>query len=128
MSDDEKPSITAAYDYYGLQILGRDVGQWRKAQCPIPDHEDSNPSASINEDACRWRCHACDRGGDIYDLIMEQEPEVVGLVAAKRRAAQLFGEGDGTVRGEQGRSGLLPPRKRHRQGRRNITAPWMRLG
>lgn len=125
MSDDEKPSITALYDHYGIAIIGRDVGGWRKASCPLPDHEDTNPSASVNEEACRWRCHTCNKGGDVWDLIEELEPDVEGLRAAKRRAAELLGhETNGS---DNASSGLSVRRNKRRPGRSNWSAPWTRL-
>lgn len=39
--------------------------------CPLPGHEDKNPSASIDltkGDGGVWACHRCDDGGDKYDL------------------------------------------------------------
>lgn len=122
--DDEKPNIMLAYDYYGIEVLGRDVGGWRKSACPMPDHEDANPSASVNEEACRWRCHTCDRGGDIYDIIIERE-SLAGLTAAKRRAAELFGEGGGV---SDNGSSLLPARRNRGRSNKAIRpAPWTRL-
>jgi DNA primase len=126
MDEDEKPNILLAYDYYGIEVLGRDVGGWRKASCPLPEHEDTNPSASVNEEACRWRCHTCDKGGDIYDLIMERE-NLAGLFAAKQFAARVFGEGDSEVRGERGGSSLLPRRSGNRKRSGVRAAPWTRL-
>lgn len=124
MDDDEKPNIMLAYDYYGIEVLGRDVGGWRKSACPMPDHEDANPSASVNEEACRWRCHTCDRGGDVWDIVMEREPDVNGLTAAKRRAEELFGE---TSKGSDNGSSLLPVRRNKRRSRDVRPAPWTRL-
>lgn len=37
-------------------------------RCPIPGHEDATPSASMNIDKGVWHCHACEQGGDAYDL------------------------------------------------------------
>lgn len=127
MDDDEKPSIVLAFEHYGVQILGPDRGSWRKSECPLPDHEDTNPSASVNEEACRWRCHTCDKGGDVFDLIMELETDVAGLFAARKRAAELFGESHSEVRGERGGSSLLPRRKGNQQRGSVRPAPWMRL-
>lgn len=124
--DEDKPSILLAYDYYGIEVLGRDVGGWRKASCPLPDHEDSNPSASVNEEACRWRCHTCDRGGDIYDIIIERE-SLAGLTAAKQFAARVFDSGSGSVSPERGGSSLLPPRKRNKPRGGYRVQPWQRL-
>lgn len=123
--DDEKENILLAYDYYGIEVLGRDVGGWRKASCPLPEHEDANPSASVNEEACRWRCHTCDKGGDIWDLIQEREPDINGLAAAKRRAAELFGESSNV---RDNGSSLLPARRTQRRGGKQVRpAPWTRL-
>lgn len=39
--------------------------------CPLPGHEDKNPSASIDltkGDGGVWACHRCSDGGDKYDL------------------------------------------------------------
>lgn len=45
--------------------------KWEKAQCPF--HSDKRPSASLNWGKSRFRCHACDIGGDAIDIVMEQE-------------------------------------------------------
>lgn len=123
--DDEKPNIVLAFEFYGIDIIGRDSGQWRKAACPIPEHEDANPSASVNEEACRWRCHTCDQGGDVWDLIQIREPDISGLAAAKRRANELFGETGTSDNGSS--SGLLPRRTGGRRNRGVRAAPWTRL-
>lgn len=44
---------------------------WEKAHCPF--HKDTKASASINWGKSRFRCHACDIGGDAIDLVMENE-------------------------------------------------------
>lgn len=124
--DDElvKPSLFQAFEHYGVRILGPDRGSWVKSECPRPEHEDANPSASVNEEAGRWRCHTCDVGGDVFDLIMEQEPDVEGFAAAKRRAEELFGE---MSKGSDNGSGLLPRRTSGRRNRGVRAAPWTRL-
>jgi hypothetical protein len=45
--------------------------RWDKAHCPF--HRDKKASASVNWGKSRFRCHACDIGGDAIDLVMEQE-------------------------------------------------------
>lgn len=37
-------------------------------RCPVPGHNDSNPSAWINTSKNTWYCAACERGGDTWDL------------------------------------------------------------
>lgn len=36
--------------------------------CPLPGHEDKNPSACANTDTNLWMCYRCQQGGDILDL------------------------------------------------------------
>lgn len=37
-----------------------------RCRCPLPDHEDRNPSASYKGRV--WMCHRCGIGGDVYTL------------------------------------------------------------
>lgn len=36
--------------------------------CPVPGHEDRNPSAWLSIDKQTWYCAACTRGGDMHDF------------------------------------------------------------
>src|ERR1700760_3718127 len=66
-----KPSIPELWESYGGAFLTGDRGGWRRATCVL--HEDATPSASVNEEECKWHCYTCDKGGDAIDLIMEKE-------------------------------------------------------
>lgn len=37
-------------------------------RCPVPGHNDANPSAWINTQKNTWYCAACEQGGDTWDL------------------------------------------------------------
>lgn len=37
-----------------------------RVQCPLPDHEDRNPSATYKD--CVWYCHRCGEGGGIFTI------------------------------------------------------------
>lgn len=37
-------------------------------RCPLPDHADRNPSATLNQEQGVWHCHACSIGGDKFDI------------------------------------------------------------
>lgn len=39
-----------------------------KIRCPLPDHEDKHPSATLNINEGLWHCHACQIGGDKFHL------------------------------------------------------------
>ena len=128
MSEIERPSIVAIYEFYGLTLIGPDRGQWRKAQCPLPTHEDNNPSAAINEDGEKWHCHACDQGGDGLDIIREREG-LAGFSDCSRFAQSILGEGYSPVRHDGGGGGGLSVKPRGNKGYRNTPqgAPWLRF-
>lgn len=121
-----KPSVIAVFDHYGLQVIGRDVGGWRKAECPLPAHEDNNPSASVNEEGERFWCHACNQGGDSLDIIQEREG-IAGLAGAIAFSEALFGAVDSQVRDSGGSSSLLPPRQGARKSGGHFVPAWRRL-
>lgn len=37
-----------------------------RCRCPLPDHEDRNPSSSYRDTS--WYCHVCGKGGGIFQL------------------------------------------------------------
>jgi CHC2-type zinc finger protein len=121
----QKPDLEALFEHYGLRIFGADRGGWRRAQCPNPDHEDQNPSASVNASEGKWHCFACDRGGDGYDII--QEREGVGFSAAKQLASRFLDGGGEAVHNDSGLSRGVASRPRRNKGYRNQPAPWLRL-
>jgi CHC2-type zinc finger protein len=126
LSDIQKPDIEAVFEHYGLRIFGRDNGGWSKAECPMPDHEDRNPSASVNTSAGKWHCFTCSRGGDGYDIIQEREG-FAGFSATREFAARFLDGSGEAVLDDGGSSGLLPSRPRRNKGYRNKPAPWLRL-
>jgi DNA primase len=46
----------------------RRIGKEWVARCPLPDHEDSVPSFTVNPDKNLWFCHGCRSGGDVIEL------------------------------------------------------------
>lgn len=45
----------------------------RKILCPLPDHDDGNPSCHIYGGNEGWYCHGCQRGGSVIDLVMHRD-------------------------------------------------------
>jgi len=71
--DDLQPAIEylrtiSAVDYLPA-IAGVTPLAGNRVRCPLPSHEDSNPSASFRDTL--WFCHACGRGGDLISLAEE---------------------------------------------------------
>lgn len=127
LSDElQKPDLEALFEFYDLKILGADRGGWRKASCPTLDHEDQNPSASVNVSEGKWYCHGCGRGGDGYDIIQEREG-IAGLRAARDFATPFLDGSGEPVRDDSGPGSGLSVRPRRNKGYRNSPAPWLRL-
>lgn len=54
---------------YVGELAGIDVGTKAKIRCPLPDHDDPEPSFHVYPTAEKgWYCFGCKRGGDIYSL------------------------------------------------------------
>jgi hypothetical protein len=64
--------LTIAPAVYFKTLAGTEVGHDSKTRCPLPDHQDADPSCHVYDDADRgWYCYGCGRGGSIYDLARE---------------------------------------------------------
>lgn len=66
----ERIDIITAYNSF---VVGKGTAKATgrgetKVRCPSLDHEDKNPSASINTDKQVWSCYSCSKGGDVYTL------------------------------------------------------------
>jgi len=48
----------------GLKRIGK---EW-VGRCPLPDHQDRNPSFAVNVEKNVWFCHGCLRGGSTVEL------------------------------------------------------------
>lgn len=64
LADDPLKAIEAEV-YLEILVPATEPARGR-CRCPLPDHEDRNPSGSYRD--VRWYCHRCARGGDIYTL------------------------------------------------------------
>lgn len=42
---------------------------WQAYRCPF--HPDEHPSGSVNLRSGRFRCHVCDIGGDVVDVVAQ---------------------------------------------------------
>ncbi|MGB9638295.1 MAG: DNA primase [bacterium] len=58
-------------EFYSKFMKLKKVGSTYMAICPF--HMDSNPSLSIDINDGLWYCFGCNRGGDIFNFIMEYE-------------------------------------------------------
>lgn len=66
----EKPDIAVILEHYGAAMVPLRA-RWAPMKCPF--HEDRSASASVNRDAGKFKCFACDLNGDGFDLIEWKE-------------------------------------------------------
>jgi DNA primase len=59
------PIEEIAHRYTEIKPLGGKA--WFTGRCPLPDHDDSDPSFYIYPPGRYW-CYGCGRGGDVVDL------------------------------------------------------------
>jgi DNA primase len=113
----DKHDLVAVLRHYGTRVP--EVRRWSSIKCVI--HNDKQASATISPDREMFFCHACDFGGDVYELIMKMEG--VGFKDAVNRAETLtngsrrelshkFKQGDNLlprIKGDNKRSGRFIP-------------------
>lgn len=59
--------IAQVFAHLGHRL--RSTGHSLIGRCPLPDHEDSTPSLSVDPKKKVWYCHGCHRGGDSITLV-----------------------------------------------------------
>lgn len=86
--------IRAVVEHYGGEVPAHGHGRV-KMRCFLPGHEDSQPSAVLNEDKAYYRCFTCDVSLDGYALIMRMES--CDFPSALTHGAEKFGGGQSAV-------------------------------
>ena len=64
------------------------AGDRLKARCPLPGHDDTNPSFTIYPSGRGWYCFGCQRGGDLFVLHMHLTGDDDFLAAVDALAAE----------------------------------------
>lgn len=72
-----------------------------RGRCPLPGHEDRNPSFALRFTTNSFRCFACGRHGSVIDLVMEIER--LDFTGACRWLRERFGDGAADGRSNAGR-------------------------
>jgi hypothetical protein len=100
-----KPELRELLDAWDVHY--KDVDGNQKIKCFLPDHDDRNPSASVNLGEGLWSCFSCQKGGDSWTALMEVEHldfrqatergKTFGtsIVGNPRGSRRKFGEGMG---------------------------------
>lgn len=70
------------------------MGNEALVSCPHPDHEDRNPSASINVSKRLWTCYSCGAGGTLEALLGGRisDPDTDDLIEELNETLNTVGE------------------------------------
>src|SRR5215213_9751055 len=72
-------STVSIVDVVGQVVALRKVGRNWKGLCPF--HAEKTPSFNVREETGRYRCFGCDKSGDVFTFVQEQEHvDFVGAV------------------------------------------------
>jgi hypothetical protein len=92
----------APQEYFS--VLAARPGRDGKICCPLPSHDDPDPSCHVYESPAEgWYCFGCGRGGDIYELageLWELRREGSDFLELRRRLREVLGIGEGLPRSE----------------------------
>jgi hypothetical protein len=80
------PEIVALARLYTRDLIRRGQCEWW-APCPLPDHNETEPSFHVNEDKQTFYCFGCCRGGGVVrflELVGDQSLSLQGRVTAAR--------------------------------------------
>lgn len=58
-------------DFISGYLTLKKAGQNYKSICPF--HQEKTPSFMVSKDKQIWKCFGCQKGGDLYDFVMEME-------------------------------------------------------
>jgi hypothetical protein len=95
---------------YFRELAGVEPDRGGKACCPLPDHDDPDPSCHVYEAPAQgWYCYGCGRGGDIYEL--------AGALWGFRREGREFVELRDLLEKRFGIDGASTPAASQRRGR-----------
>lgn len=76
-------------DEYHCDFIESKISLWSNTNCPMPNHNDSNPSFGVNEESNLFNCFGCGVTGDIIKLV--QEVEGLNFIEAIQKLSKYSG-------------------------------------
>lgn len=76
-------------DVYNSDFIDSKMSNWTNTCCPMPNHDDSNPSFGVNTESNRYNCFGCGATGDIIKLV--QNVEGLNFIEAIQRISSYSG-------------------------------------
>jgi hypothetical protein len=76
-------------DEYNSDFVDSKMSNWANTCCPMPNHDDSNPSFGVNTESNRYNCFGCGATGDIIKLV--QSVEGLNFIEAIQKISSYSG-------------------------------------
>ena len=74
---------------YDADFVFSKSSDWANTRCPMPNHNDSNPSFGVNQTNNTYNCFGCNNSGDLIKLV--QEVEGLNFVEAIEKLSKYAG-------------------------------------
>lgn len=103
---DDKPDLLDALRHYDIDVQPSRIEQ--VCICANPDHDETQPSMTVNSVKQVYSCKACGFQGDVYTLIQKRErtESFASTLDAARRIFGSAGVSGGGPQRQRGRVGL----------------------
>ena len=74
---------------YDADFIFSKSSDWANTRCPMPNHDDGNPSFGVNQTNNTYNCFGCNNSGDLIKLI--QDVEGLNFVEAIEKLSKFAG-------------------------------------
>lgn len=74
---------------YDADFIFSKSSDWANTRCPMPNHDDGNPSFGVNQTNNTYNCFGCNNSGDLIKLV--QEVEGLNFVEAIEKLSKFAG-------------------------------------
>ena len=76
-------------DQYDCEFIFSKSSNWANTRCPMPNHNDGNPSFGVNIEKNTFNCFGCGCSGDLIKLV--QDVEGLNFIEAIQKLASYQG-------------------------------------
>jgi len=74
---------------YDADFIFSKSSDWANTRCPMPNHDDGNPSFGVNQTNNTYNCFGCNNSGDMIKLV--QEVEGLNFIEAIEKLSKFAG-------------------------------------
>jgi DNA primase len=74
---------------YDADFIFSKSNDWANTRCPMPNHDDGNPSFGVNQTNNTYNCFGCNSSGDLIKLV--QDVEGLNFIEAIEKLSKFAG-------------------------------------